>query len=90
MMQVVPAFSMFRIKKKMFKLSQHGGRPSENFRLRFRVDPSKEFTSWEITYNYFKKRYWRERLMTVVKRRLPERKELAFPYLVYKNDKFFA
>ena len=34
----------------MFKLSQHDGRPSQNFRLRFRVDPSKEFTSWELVH----------------------------------------
>ena len=28
--------------------------------------------------------------MTVVERRLHERKELCFPYLVCKNDEFFA
>ena len=77
MMQLASACSMFRIILTMVRLPQHEGRPSENFRLRFRVDPSKEFTSWEITYTYFKNCCCRERLMTVVERRLHERKELC-------------
>ena len=42
------------------------------------------------TYTYFKKRCRRERRMAVVERKLHDRKELRFPYLVGKNDEFFA
>ena len=42
------------------------------------------------TYTYFKKRCRRERRMAVVERKLHDRKELWFPYLVCKNNEFFA
>ena len=41
-------------------------------------------------YPYFQKRCRRERRMAVVERGLHDRKELWFPYLVCKNNEFFA
>ena len=43
-----------------------------------------------IVYTCFKKRCRRERRMAVVERKLHDRKELWFPYLVCKNNRFFA
>ena len=41
-------------------------------------------------YTYFKKRCRTERRMAVVEGKLHDRKELWFPYLVCKNNEFFA
>ena len=41
-------------------------------------------------YTYFKKRCRGERRMAVVERKLHDRKELWFPYLVCKNNELFA
>ena len=41
-------------------------------------------------YTYFKKRCRRERRMAVVERKLHDQMELWFPYLVCKNNVFFA
>ena len=43
-----------------------------------------------LIYTYFKKRCQRERRMAVVERKLHDRKERWFPYLVYKKNEFFA
>ena len=43
-----------------------------------------------LLYTYFNKRCRRERRISVVERRLHDRKELWFPYLVCKNNEFFA
>ena len=40
---------------------------------------------WHDIYTYFKKRCRRERRMAVVERKLHDRKEPWFPYLVFKN-----
>ena len=43
-----------------------------------------------LLYTYFNKRCRRERRISVVERRLHDRKELWFPYLVCKNNDYFA
>ena len=43
-----------------------------------------------IAYTYFEKRCRRERRMSAVERKLHDRKELWFPYLVGKKTEFFA
>ena len=45
-----------------------------------------------FVYTYFKKRCGRERPIAVVERKLRnyDRKELWFPYLICKNNDFFA